>query len=103
MLFETRGVYMTSGVQAKVDRGELDMIDVTKCLDKHFDNKGEECKDDNQLNVEAIQDKSGRVFSVFRNVKGNDIWVITEGLHLLDDPVYGDQYPYTTVLFPDEY
>ena len=103
MLFETRGVYMTNGVQAKVDRGELDMLSVMACLDKHFENKGEESKYDNLLNVEAIQSKSGRVFSIFNNVKGNKLYVITEGLHLLDDPVYGDQYPYTTVLFPDEY
>ena len=42
MRFETKGVYMTSGVQAKVDRGEMNLKDVTSCLEKHFFNKGED-------------------------------------------------------------
>lgn len=103
MRFETKGVYMTSGVQAKVDRGEIPMKDVTSCLEKHFFNRGEECKDDNELNEEAIKYKSGRVMSTFNNVAGHKIWIITEGFHLANDPVYGREYPMTTILFPDEY
>ena len=94
---------MTCGVQAKVDRGELDITDVTSCLDKHFMNKGEECEDDNSLNEWSIKHKDGRVMSVFRNVKGQALWIITDGLHLANDPIHGKEYPYTTVLFPEEY
>ena len=103
MRFETKGVYMTRGVQAKLDNGQIPFTEIVRCLDKHFLNEGEECKDENKLNEDAIKYKSGRVFSVFNNVGGKKIYIITEGFHLIGDPVYGEEYPMTTVLFPSEY
>ena len=103
MKFETKGVYMTSGIQASVERGELNHSLLTQCLGKHFMNEGEECKNDKKLNEDAIKYKSGRVLSVFKNVGGKKIYIITEGFHLIGDPVYGEEYPMTTILFPDEY
>ena len=41
--------------------------------------------------------------STFNDVGRNKIWIITDGLHLANDPVYGKEYPMTTILFPDEY
>lgn len=103
MKFETKGMYMTNGVQNALDNEEFSMWHLNKCVEKHFNNQGEECKDDNELNEDAIKYKSGRVMSTFKNVNGHTIWIITDGLHLANDPVYGKEYPMTTILFPDEY
>lgn len=102
-LFETRGVYLTRGVHSAVESKELLHMDILPILDRHFSNDGDECKEDNKSNLDAIKHKDGRVFSVFNNVRGHKIYIITEGLHLATSKEYGDKYPYTTVLFPEEY
>lgn len=101
--FITRGIYMTRGIQADVERNEMSMGDLKACLDRHFNNKGDECQEDKEYNEYAIKNKDGRVFSVFNNVKGHKIYIITEGLHLADDPEHGKNYPMTTILYPEEY
>lgn len=94
---------MTSGVQASIQAGNISHADINSCLRKHFNNKGEECEDDNNLNAWSIKHKDGRVLSVFNNVGIDKIYIITDGLHLADDPVYGSEYPVTTILYADEY
>lgn len=101
--FITRGIYMTCGVQYDIDNDELSILDVNSIVMRHFQNDGDECSQDKRLNSEAIKSKEGRVFSVFNNVQGKKLYVITEGLHLADDPTYGSEYPMTTILYPEEY
>jgi hypothetical protein len=105
MLFRTTGIYMTNGVQASIESKEITHEDIGDCLNRHFMNLGDECKEDNKLNEVAIKMKEGRVLSVFKNIgdTNNTIYIITEGFHLENDPKYGFQYPMTTVLFSDEY
>ena len=105
MLFRTKGIYMTCGVQASIDSKELTHENVGECLNRHFLNQGDECEEDRKLNEVALKMREGRVLSVFKNVAGTDntIYIITEGFHLENDPEYGFQYPMTTILFSDEY
>ena len=93
----------TSGIQACLENGEIKDGDLIDCLHRHLLNLGEECKDDNKLNREAIKNKDGRVVSLFKNCGNRKIFIITDGLHLANDPVYGDEYPATTILLPEEY
>lgn len=102
MRFITKGIYMTRGIQEYLENGKLDHAQLLEATEKHFCNLGHECKEDNQLNEEAIKNKDGRVFSLF-NVGNHRIYIITDGLHLQNDPVHGGTYPMTTILFPDEY
>lgn len=101
--FITRGIYMTCGIQADLKEGEISDDDIKNCLDRHFENKGDECLQDKEYNHYAIKHKEGRVFSVFNDVKGKKIYIITDGLHLADDPEHGRTYPMTTILYPEEY
>lgn len=101
--FITRGIYMTCGIQGDIKREELSREDIQSCLDRHFQNKGDECLQDKGYNHYAIKHKEGRVFSVFNDVKGKKIYIITDGLHLADDPEHGRTYPMTTILYPEEY
>lgn len=101
--FVTRGIVMTRGVDASIKNEELSHSDILPLLHRHFANEGDECKEDKALNEDAIKNESGRVFSVFNNVKGHKLYIITDGLHLANDPEYGKDYPHTTILFPDEY
>lgn len=111
ILFVPRQIVMTSGVQALTtdykDRGNvirptLLTEEISKCIEKHFANEGEECKADNKLNAEAIKNKEGRVVSSF-TVNNIKLFVITDGLHLHNSIEYGNQYPLTTILLPEEY
>lgn len=105
MLFKTKGIFVTRGVQASIDCEDITYGNIEECLSKHFTNQGEEPIEDKELNEEAIKYREGRVLSVFRNVgkTNNTIYVITEGFDLANDPQYGTQYPMTSILFCDEY
>lgn len=105
MKFNTKGIYMTCGVQSSIDSKELTHADIGECLQRHFMNKGDECEEDNKLNEVALKMREGRVLSVFKNVGGtnNTLYIITEGFHLEKSLDYGFQYPMTTILFSDEY
>lgn len=99
-LFFPKNIVQTSGVIEVYEQGKLSLDDLSVCLSKHFRNQGEECESDNLLNEQAIEEKSGRVFSSF-NVKGVDLFIITEGLHLANEPF--SEYPLCTILLPFEY
>lgn len=101
--FITRGIYMTRGIKSDIEENQISMGDIQACLERHFDNNGDECIQDKAYNHQAIKNKDGRVFSVFNNIDGRKIYVITEGLHLADDVEYGTTYPMTTILYPEEY
>ena len=100
--FITRGIYMTCGINAEIEVNPAFYALVAECVAKHMMNQGEECLKDKAMNHKAIKNKDGRVFSVF-TIQGKRVYIITDGLHLADDPEYGKQYPYTTVMFPEEY
>lgn len=102
-LFNTKGVYMTRGINESLKKRELNLHTLSQCLSKHFFNDGEECKEDRNMNQWSIDHMNGRVISVFNDVNGHKIYIITEGLHLDKDPEHGKDYPMTTVLFPEEY
>ena len=95
MKFVTKGIYMTCGVRSLLDNEEINHIQIGDCLHKHYLNEGDECDYDKNLNEEAIQYQDGRVVSMFKNCGGHEIWIMTDGLHLANDPVYGKEYPYT--------
>lgn len=110
-LFPTSNIVMTRGVSSltrdfkeigNAIRPTLTMQDISECLQKHFMNEGEESASDKRVNAHSIKNLSGMVLSVFyvNNIK---LYVITDGLHLYQDPEYGKDYPLTTVLLPEEY
>lgn len=110
-LFPTKNILMTRGVQTLLtdylDRGDcisptILMTDISKMLEKHFANMGEECYADKRLNKQAIKNMEGRVFSTFtlNNIK---FFIITDGLHLYNSKEYGKVYPYTTIMLSEEY
>lgn len=102
MRFSTKGIYMTRDIQSYLEQGKLQHSEILESVEKHFCNLGHECEQDNKMNEHAIKNKYGRVFSVF-NICNHKIYIITDGLHLANDPVHGGTYPMTTILFPDEY
>lgn len=100
--FMTKGIYMTKSIKSDIHGGKLSLAKVNDCLKRHFNNDGDECREDKKYNRLAIEGKEGRVFSVF-NLDNKKIFIITEGLHLAEDPEYGLTYPMTTILYPEEY
>ena len=101
--FITRGIVMTSGINASIKREEFNTMDLLKLVERHFANDGDECDDDKKLNELAIKHKEGRVFSVFKNFNGETVFICTDGLHLANDPKYGMNYPHTTIMYAEEY
>lgn len=110
-LFPTKNILMTRGVQTLLtdylDKGDcisptILMSDVSKMIQKHFANMGEECWQDKKLNKQAIENMEGRVLSVF-TVNNIKFYVITDGLHLHNSKEYGKDYPCTTIMLPEEY
>lgn len=104
MLFKTKQVVMTNGIATAIDDKELSTFDLVSCIDRHFNNDGEECKQDKRLNAQAIKHLDGRVVSVFTLRGSQKIYIITDGLHLTncEEEMY-KEYPLTTILFADEY
>ena len=101
--FATKGIYMTCGIQNAMKETEIDFFWVQDCIQRHFRNDGEECKEDRNMNQWCIDHKDGRVVSIFTDENDTKIYIITDGLHLANDPEHGKQYPMTTILFPEEY
>lgn len=100
--FNTKGIYMTNGIKIDLDQNKIRLADIQSCIERHFENDGDECKEDKKANEEAIKNNDGRVFSVF-HIHGAKIYIITDGLNLANDPEHGTTYPMTTILFPEEY
>lgn len=101
--FITRGIVMTSGVNASIKREEFNSMELLQLVERHFANDGDECKEDKEMNEYAIKHKDGRVFSSFKNFHGKTMFIITDGLHLANDPKYGMNYPHTTIMYAEEY
>lgn len=101
--FITRGIVMTSGINASLKREEFDSMELLELVKRHFANDGDECAEDKKYNEYAIKHKDGRVFSVFKNFHGHKIYISTDGLHLANDPQHGMNYPHTTIMFAEEY
>lgn len=102
MKFASKGTYMTNSVNQMFVDGEITPSQLRTMFRRHFQNDGEECKEDKKANQYAIDNKDGRVFSVF-TVMNRKFYVITDGLHLENDPEYGKDYPCTTVMLSEDY
>lgn len=98
--FMPKVIVATSGVEAKLKENQEFSKEIEGCLIRHFKNEGDECASDRRMNELAIKHMDGRVLSVFNNCAGSKIYIITDGLHLRDSY---NEYPLTTILFPDEY
>lgn len=101
--FETKGIYVTSGIQVDLNSNRLQRDSIQNLIDRHFRNDGDECKEDRVQNEYAIRNRDGRVVSIFKLDEYTKIFIITDGLHLANDPEYGRNYPMTTVMYAEEY
>lgn len=99
--FYPKTIVATSGVNALMKDNPKMNKELSQAITKHMCNDGEECKDDNKANDFAIKHMDGRVMSVFNNVDGHKIWIITDGLHLANSAY--TEYPLCTILLPEEY
>jgi len=92
MKFNPGQMVMTAGIAARISGSPAFSALVVKSIKRHLSGDwGDLCEEDRQQNEEALTGE-GRLFSVYKDVQGEKIWIITEW----DRSV-------TTVLFPDEY
>lgn len=98
-LFETKKILFTNNITVDVIQDSDFSEFIFSSLSKHFINEGEECKSDNEYNLENICNNKGNVLSSFK-YKDKKIYVITDCLGL---EYLNQDYPYTTVLYDYEY
>lgn len=100
--FSTRNVFTTPSIREEFCDS---MGEIQKNLYKHFINESDLCEEDLEMNEQAINDKCGRVLSMFKTSKGK-IYIITSGLEYMDnDPtdINDINYYNTVVMFANEY
>ena len=92
-LFESGGLYLTSGVNDLVAEKKEFAQFITRSLQKHLSGDwGEMCQEDKFANDQATKQGNARIFSAYEHDGLPKIWIITEANRSA-----------TTILFPDEY
>lgn len=100
--FTTKMIVTTIGVAETLKYDDKFRNELPKLITKHFKNEGDECKTDKRLNELSIKHKQGRVFSSFV-LEGHRLFIVTEGLHLENDPEHGKDHPNTCIMLRTEY
>ena len=92
MKFELGYVVMTRGIADAMEDNEVFKREVDKAFEKYMScDWGDTCKEDAEMNNEAVKTGEDRILAVYKTDKGK-IWIITEW-----------DRSYTTILFSNEY
>lgn len=92
MKFELGQTVMTRGIADEMESNEVFKAEVSQAFDKYTRcDWGATCKEDAELNTEAVRTGEDRILAVYNTSVGT-IWIITEW-----------DRSYTTILFPSEY